>query len=203
MPRPSPQTGWKWLIGAACALGVAALVGGALHYRDVVLPKSPPKPAPPPAPIAGPPPAQIYFADAEYTHLEAESRLLAAAATPEERTRAVVAELIAGPKAAEHSPTLPPDATLKSVFFRDRVAVLNFDERLRSKSFGSTGELFALNSLYRTVTANVADVDGVSILVDGRMYQTLAGDGGHIAAGYPIYGELGATVAPPPERPNR
>jgi len=190
----------KWLVVAAGLLAGVALVWGGLRYRNALVARLTPKAAPPPATAAAPPSAaDIYFADADYTTLVAERREVGAAATPEERTRLVVAALLAGPAAADHSPTLPREATLKSVFVRDRVAVLNFDARLRSKSFGSTGELFALNSLYRTVTANVADVDGVSVFVEGERGPTLGGEGGHVAA-FPVYGEVGAYVAPPPKR---
>lgn len=190
---------WKAAAAAAAFVVLAALIWAAGHYRDVVLSRRPPAPEGETAATAAATSADIYFADAEYTELVAERREVAAAATPEERIRLVVTALIAGPREAALSPTLPADAKLLSVFRRDRVALLNFDEHIRSKRFGSTGELFAVNSLYRTVTANVEDVDGVIILVDGRMSQTLAGEGGHVAAGFPLYGELGRYVSPPPE----
>ncbi len=188
---------------AAAAVAVAALaavVWGAYRYRAEILAhlKSRAEMAErPSAPAAGA--ADIFFADAEYTTLVAERRDVGPAETPEERARLVVAALIAGPRSPNLSPTIPPDAQLKSVFIRDDVALLNFDEHIRSKNFGSTGELFALNSLYRTVTANVAEVDGVVVLVEGRAQLTLAGEGGHVAAGFPIYGELGRYVYPPPK----
>ncbi len=111
----------------------------------------------------------------------------------------MVTELIAGPQSPALSPTLPADAQLKSVFLRDDLALLNFDEHLRSKNFGTTGELFAVNSLFETVTANVDGVDGIIILIEGSAYKTLAGEGGHVAAGFPVYGELGRYVYPPPK----
>lgn len=188
---------------AAAAVTVAALaavVWGAYRYRAEILAhlKAGTEPAErPPAPATGG--ADIYFADAEYTKLVAERRDVGPAETPEERARLVVGALIGGPRSPNLSPTVPRDARLKSVFIRDDVALLNFDEHIRSKRFGTTGELFALNSLYRTVTANVAEVDGVVVLVEGRAHLTLAGEGGHVAAGFPIYGELGRYVYPPPK----
>jgi hypothetical protein len=187
--------------GAAVA-AVIALVWGAFHHRAIILTHLTPKKeeVAETAPPAGTG-ADIFFADAEYTKLVAERRDVGPADTAEERARLAVVALIGGPRSPELSPTLPRDAHLKSVFIRGDVALLNFDEHIRSKRFGSTGELFALNSLYRTVTANVAGVNGVVVLIEGRAYQTLAGEGGHVAAGFPVYGELGRHVYPPPEEP--
>lgn len=193
----------KWLVAAAVMAAAAFLIWGALKHRHEVMARftKPQAPTPPAtaAPATAETKAQIFFADAEYTALVAETRDIGATTSAEERTRRVINALLAGPDAPDHSPTLPREALLKSVFLRDDVAILNFDEHLRSKRFGSAGELYALNSIYRTVTANVPGVSGVIILVEGRLYQTLAGDGGHVAAGYPIYGELGEFVAGPPK----
>jgi hypothetical protein len=191
---------WKAASAVVAVAALAAVVWGAYRYRAEILAhlKAGAEIAQrPSAPAAGE--ADIFFADAEYTKLVAERRDVGPARTPEERARLVVRALIGGPRSPNLSPTVPGDARLKSVFIRDDVALLNFDEHIRSKSFGSAGELFALNSLYRTVTANVAEVDGVVVLVEGRADSTLAGEGGHVAAGFPIYGELGRYVYPPPK----
>jgi hypothetical protein len=190
---------WKTATAVIALAALAALVWGAYRYRGVILSHITPKleekaTSAPDAEVA-----DIFFADEEYTKLVAERHDVGRAETSEERAHLVVAALIGGPHSPALSPTIPADAQLKSVFIRDDVALLNFDEHIRSKRFGSTGELFALNSLYRTVTANVAEVDGVVILVEGRAHRTLEGEGGHVASAFPIYGELGRYVYPPPE----
>jgi len=200
MAKTGAHRVWKRVAAAAAALAVVALVWGAFTYRSAIRARLAPAEAPEEA--AAPPSgavADVYFADEEYTKLVAEKRDVAGAETPEERIRAVVAELISGPRSPALSPTIPADAQLKSVFLRDDLALLNFDEHLRSKNFGTTGELFAVNSLFKTVTANVDGVDGIVIMVEGGTYATLAGEGGHVAAGFPIYGELGRYVYPPPK----
>lgn len=200
MARKGVHRVWKRVAAAAAAVAVVALVWGAFTYRSTIrarlAPTEEPEEAPPPPPGAV---ADVYFADEEYTKLVAEKRAVAEAETPEERIRAVVAELISGPRSPALSPTIPADAQLKSVFLQGDLALLNFDEHLRSKSFGSTGELFAVNSLFKTVTANVNGVDGIVIMIEGSVHATLAGEGGHVAAGFPIYGELGKYVYPPPK----
>jgi spore germination protein GerM len=190
----------KRVAAAAAVVAVIALVWGAFTYRSAIRARLAPAEAPKEAvPSPAGAVADVYFADEEYTKLVAEKRDIAKAETPEERISAVVAELISGPRSPALSPTIPADAQLKSVFLRGDLALLNFDEHLRSKNFGSTGELFAVNSLFKTVTANVDGVDGIVILIEGSAYKTLAGEGGHVAAGFPIYGELGRYVYPPPK----
>ncbi|UCH78395.1 MAG: GerMN domain-containing protein [Candidatus Coatesbacteria bacterium] len=200
MAERNSQRVWKAVIATAVGLAVIALVWGALRYRSSWVTRLLPAAETPATAETGAAPAttaEIYFADAEYTKLVAERRPVAAAETPEERTRLLVAELLAGPEASTLSPTLPPRARLLSVFVRDGVAMLNFDKNLQSKRFGTTGELFALNSLYETVTANVDGVDAVFVLIEGNAYPTLAGGGGHVASGFPLYGELGRYVYGP------
>jgi spore germination protein GerM len=201
MVKKRPKRGWKIVAAMAAAAAVTAVVWGAFTYRSAIRARLAPVAGPRGEPAAAPSgaAADLYFADGEYTKLVAERRVVPAADTREGRVRAVVGELIAGPRSPNLSPTLPAEARLKSVFLRERLALLNFDEGLRSKNFGTTGELFAVNSLYKTVTANVEGVDGVIILIEGTAYKTLADEGGHIAAGFPVYGELGRYVSPPPK----
>jgi hypothetical protein len=202
MVKSNQRSFWKTATALVALAALAALIWGAYRYRSVILTHITPKIIEEKVETAAPPEgeaADIFFADEEYTKLVAERRDVGRAETPEERARLVVAALISGPRSPSLSPTIPADAQLKSVFIKDDVALLNFDEHLRSKRFGSTGELFALNSLYRTVTTNVAEVDGVVVLVEGEAGPTLSGDGGHIASGFPIYGELGRYVYPPPK----
>lgn len=200
MAGRNSQRTWKIALAAVVGLAVVALVWAALRHRSAwvarLLPGAETLAT---AETAAPAPtAEIYFADAEYTRLVAERRPIAASETPEERIRLLVGELLAGPKTTTLSPTLPGNARLISVFIRDGVAMLNFDRNLQSKRFGTTGELFALNSLCKTVTSNVDGVEAVVVLIEGNAYPTLAGDGGHVASGFPLYGELGRYVYGPP-----
>ena len=200
MAKKSVHRVFKRVAAATAAVAVIALVWAAYTYRSAIRAQLEPAEKPEePAPVTPGTVADVYFADEEYTKLVAEKRDVAEAETPEERIRAVVAELISGPRSPALSPTIPADAQLKSVFLQGDLALLNFDEHLRSKSFGSTGELFAVNSLFKTVTANVDGVDGIVIMIEGSVHATLAGDGGHVADGFPIYGELGRYVYPPPK----
>jgi germination protein M len=198
--RPTNYT--KLVIAVVAAAALVVLVWGARRYRTAIIAKMPAavKETLGESGAAGPVDVKIYFADAEYTELAPESRAVLGGGTAEEMARAVVTELIAGPREPSHSPTIPREARLLSVFLQGTTALLNFNEGLQSPRFGTTGELFAINSLYRTVTENVEGVDSVIILVDGKMFQTLAGDGGHIAEGFPIYGELGRYVSGPAEK---
>jgi hypothetical protein len=144
--------------------------------------------------------AEIYFADFEYTKLVVEKRELEKPETPGERVRQVVEELIAGPTDESHSPTLPPEAKLISVFVKDGVATLNFSREVQSKSFGTTGELFAVNSIYKTVVENEPSVSAIKLLVESERQNAFNGENGTVFCDFTIISELGPTVwfVPPP-----
>jgi spore germination protein GerM len=129
--------------------------------------------------------ARIYFADEQYEKLVPEKRELKRPEEPEDQILQVVTELIKGPDADENARTLPKKTALTSVFIKDGIALLNFDERITSEKYGTTGELFLINSLYKTVTDNVEGVKGVQIIVEGSKGPTIYGDGGHLYAGIP------------------
>ncbi|UCE27493.1 MAG: GerMN domain-containing protein [Candidatus Coatesbacteria bacterium] len=144
--------------------------------------------------------AAIYFADFEYTELVAETRELKTPETPEERIRQAIEELIAGPADEAHSPTLPPETELISVFVKDGVATLNFSEEVQSKSFGTTGELFAVNSIYKTVVENEPSVFAVKLLVESNRQVAFNGENGTVYCDFAVISELGPTIlfVPPP-----
>ncbi|MCP4231436.1 MAG: GerMN domain-containing protein [bacterium] len=129
--------------------------------------------------------AEIYFADEQYEKLVPEKRELKKPEEPEDQVRLVVTELIKGPDADENARTLPKRTGLLSVFIKDGIALLNFDEQITSEKYGTTGELFLINSLYKTVTENVEGVKGVQILVEGSNGPTVYGDEGHLYTGIP------------------
>lgn len=138
--------------------------------------------------------AEIFFADEQYEKLVAEKRELKSTEEPEDRIKQVIGELIKGPDADEHARTLPEKTKLKSVFIGDGVALLDFDEGISSEKYGTTGELFLINSIYKTVTANVAGVKSVQILVEGSKGPTIYEKEGHLYTGVPRGRMMGKKV---------
>ncbi len=138
--------------------------------------------------------ARIYFADEQYEKLVAEKREMDKEDEPEDEIKQVIGELIKGPDADELARTLPKKTKLKSVFISDGIAMLDFDEGIISEKYGTTGEMFLINSIYRTVTENVEDVNGVQILVDGSKGPTIYGKEGHLYCGIPRTQLMGKKV---------
>jgi hypothetical protein len=107
---------------------------------------------------------------------------------PEDRAskaRRILEELAAGPEIDGADRTLPIGTRVNSVVFDDTGgAYVDFSSELvGNHPGGSTGELFTIRSVVRTLALNFPDVERVSILVDGEEVETIAG---HIDASVPF-----------------
>ncbi|MEE8638945.1 MAG: hypothetical protein V3T41_00900, partial [bacterium] len=92
MTKSNSKRFWKTATAVVALIALAALVWGAYCYRGVILVHLTSKAGiEKEAPTAGAAAADIFFADAEYTKLVAESRDVGPAETAEERARLVVA----------------------------------------------------------------------------------------------------------------
>ena len=92
------------------------------------------------------------------------------------RSKQVLNTLLAGPVDAE-SRTLPPDASLLAFYLLpDGTAIADFSEALATSiPSGIVSEQLAVNSITRTLEANVAQVQRLKILIHGQEVETLAG----------------------------
>jgi len=92
------------------------------------------------------------------------------------RSKQVLNTLLAGPVDAELR-TLPPDALLLAFYLLpDGTAIADFSEALaNSVPSGIASEQLAVNSIARTLEANVPQVQRLKILIHGQEVETLAG----------------------------
>jgi hypothetical protein len=92
------------------------------------------------------------------------------------RSKQVLNTLLAGPVDAELR-TLPPDAVLLAFYLMpDGTAVADFSEALATSiPSGIASEQLAVNSVARTLEANVPQVQRLKILIHGQEMETLAG----------------------------
>jgi spore germination protein GerM len=114
-----------------------------------------------------------------------ERRQIVVMEDPASRARRILEELAEGPTVEEADGTIPDGTKVNSVFF-DGVggAFVDFSrEFLDNHPGGSTGELYTIRSIVRTLSLNFPDVERVSILVDGHEIETIAG---HIDASVPF-----------------
>ena len=92
------------------------------------------------------------------------------------RTKQVLNTLLAGPVDAE-SRTLPPDAALLAFYILpDGTGVADFSDEIRTSiPSGIQSEQLAVESILRTLEANVPQVLRLKILIHGQEADTLAG----------------------------
>ena len=92
------------------------------------------------------------------------------------RSKQVLNTLLAGPVDAELR-TLPPDAVLLAFYILpDGTAIADFSEALATSiPSGIASEQLAVDSMARTLEANVPQVKRLKILIHGQEVETLAG----------------------------
>ena len=92
------------------------------------------------------------------------------------RSKQVLNTLLAGPVDAEQR-TLPPDAVLLAFYIlADGTAIADFSEALATSiPSGIVSEQLAIDSLARTLEANVPQIRRLKILIHGQEVETLAG----------------------------
>lgn len=95
---------------------------------------------------------------------------------PTLRAKQVLNTLLAGPVDAELR-TLPPDAVLLALYLLpDGTAIADFSEALATSTpSGIESEQMAVDSISKTLEANVAQVRWLKILIHGQEVDTLAG----------------------------
>ncbi|MCR4962644.1 MAG: GerMN domain-containing protein [Firmicutes bacterium] len=115
----------------------------------------------------------LYFASADGTSLEAETRAVNAG---EGIARAAVRELIAGPDNAGLYPTIPAATILEDINITpDGLCTVDFSpELIEDHPGGSLAERLTVYSIVNTLS-QFDSVNKVQILVGGRRVNTLAG----------------------------
>lgn len=119
----------------------------------------------------------IYFPSASAEALIGETREIFETASPGDRAKQIVGDLLSGPTGAEALPALPEGTTLRQLYvLDDGIAYADFSSELVSGfPGGSTSELLAVYSLVNSIGLNVPEIRRVGVLVDGRPLETLAG----------------------------
>ena len=121
--------------------------------------------------------AKLFWAsDAEYSDLVADTVELPLSNEPVLRAKQVLNTLLAGPVDSELR-TLPPDAALLAFYILpDGTGVADFSEAMaNSIPSGVQSEQLAVDSITRTLEANVPQVRRLKILIHGQQVDTLAG----------------------------
>ena len=121
--------------------------------------------------------AKMFWAsDEDESALSPITIELALASDPVLRTKQVLNTLLAGPVSSDLR-TLPPDAALLAFYLLpDGTGIADFSEALATSTpSGIESEQLAVNSIARTLEANVSQVKRIKILIHGQEVETLAG----------------------------
>ncbi|HXY00967.1 MAG TPA: GerMN domain-containing protein [Candidatus Limnocylindrales bacterium] len=134
----------------------------------------------PPTPVTSGDPkvkAKMFWGSkSEDGSLEAVNVELPLSKDPVLRAKQILNTLLAGPVDLE-SRTLPPDAALLAFYILpDGTAIADFSEALATAiPSGIQSEQLAVDSITRTLEANVPQVQRLRILIHGQEVETLAG----------------------------
>ncbi len=139
----------------------------------------------------------FWAADADGSALAPVTVELPLSKDPVLRSKQVLNTLLAGPVDAELR-TLPPDAALMAFYLMpDGTAIADFSEALATSiPSGIVSEQVAVDSIARTLEANVPQVKRLKILIHGQEVETLAG---HLDLTVPF--AVNAQSSAPPARP--
>jgi len=120
--------------------------------------------------------AEIFWAAESGERLEPAEVELSLSADPVQRARQVIQALIAAPP-DDAQRTLPADAALLEFYLLpDGTAVADFSDTLaRATPSGILSEQLVVDSIARTLEANVPGVERLKILINGQEVETLAG----------------------------
>jgi spore germination protein GerM len=118
----------------------------------------------------------IWFASPQEDALVSEKRRVPPSATPVERAKASLQELIIGPK-SNALRTMAAEVKIRELFIDDRgTAYIDFNEALsRGHPGGPWSEMLTVRSILQTLVANVPEIKQVQILIEGHEVDTLAG----------------------------
>ncbi len=127
---------------------------------------------------------EIFFSDTQERLLVAEKRYVYKEDDAAEQAKEVVKALLDGSKTGKVN-TFPAKVALRDVKLdKDGVARVNFSaDLIKWHPGGSTAEMATIYSLTNTLTANVADIQSVKIVVEGKELPSL---GGHISTMHPF-----------------
>jgi len=120
---------------------------------------------------------EIYFPSALSDGLVGEFREIFDTATPGDRAKQIIADLISGPTSKDCLRAVSPSTRLRQAYvLDDGTAYLDFSSELtEGVGGGSMMELLTVYAIVDSVALGVREVHRVAILVNGRPLETMNG----------------------------
>jgi spore germination protein GerM len=172
------RTRWLQIGGVVLLFAVAAWIASSVLER-VVSPAPTQSTTPAPAQPAASVPhiiATLYYGTTDGQALAAVKREVPLGDGPREQGRQIL-ESELEPAPAPYLSLIPRGTTLRAFYITDRGdAFVDLSAEVSTlHPGGSTNELLTVYAIVNAVTANLASVERVQILIDGRQADTLAG----------------------------
>ena len=119
----------------------------------------------------------LYFPSAGANRLVKESREIFETASPGDRAKQILSDLLEGPNSRGALPVTPRGVRLRQVYVTAAgVAFADFSSDLRfAIRGGSTDEILAVYSIVNSLVLNIDEINKVAILVEGEECETLSG----------------------------
>ncbi len=120
---------------------------------------------------------RLYFASPDGDGLVPEGAEIFATASPVDRAKQILSDLISGPTGRNSLASLPRGTRLRQVYVLDSgVAWADFGSELAGAlGGGSAREILAVYSIVDSLALNVPEIQRVGILIDGHPVETLNG----------------------------
>ena len=112
----------------------------------------------------------VYFPGAELDGLVGEEREIFGTASPGDRAKQILADVVSGPTSPEAARAVPLGTRLLQVYVLETgVAYVDFSSDLkRGIGGGSMAELLTVYAIVDSVALNVSEIKRVGILIEGR-----------------------------------
>jgi hypothetical protein len=138
---------------------------------------------------------EIYFPSDLGDGLIGEYREIFLTATPEDRAKQIIADLISGPTGPDSLRAVPVGTWLKQAYvLKTGVTYLDFSEDLREGiGGGSMEELLTVYAIVNSVARNVPEVGEIYLLVNGELLATL---NGHMDLRLPLLPDYSLILVP-------
>lgn len=197
---------------AVILLLLAGMIAGALYFRvlhervlslrESDITEQQPVAPPIATPTDAASPAQIYWASVDVAgQLDPVTVQIPLSADPEQRSRQLIRELVASPPTPPQR-TVPQDVTLLAFYLLpDGTGVADFSDNIAVETpSGILSESLAVDSIVRTLAANVPPLRRLKLLIHGQESETLVG---HVdLTGFfevpPALGSTPTAATPPP-----
>lgn len=120
---------------------------------------------------------EVFFPSSAGTGLVAERREIFMTASPGDRAKQILSDLLSGPERNAALPAIPRGIRLRQVYvLDDGTAYADFTGDLATRlGGGSSDEILTVFSVVNSLVLNVAEITRVGILLDGQECETLNG----------------------------